>query len=97
MMPPIMPMPTSVDSIAPRLLRALPPPQRVAPLLRLLPLRWHRAVIAAAVAMVTVIGVSRILLQVHYFSYVLAGYASGLAWLVVCLGAAEWWRLRRKA
>ncbi len=65
-------------------------------LLRLLPMRWHRAVIAAAVAMVTVIGVSRILLQVHYFSDVLAGYASGLAWLVVCLGGAEWWRLRRK-
>lgn len=64
-------------------------------LLRLLPLRWHRVVVAAAVAMVTVIGVSRILLQVHYFSDVLAGYASGLAWLVVCLGGAEWWRLRR--
>jgi undecaprenyl-diphosphatase len=66
-------------------------------LLRLLPLRWHRAVIAAAVAMVTVIGVSRILLQVHYFSDVMAGYASGLAWLVVCLGGAEWWRLRHQS
>ena len=63
-------------------------------LLCLLPLRWHRTVIAAAIAMVMVIGVSRILLQVHYFSDVLAGYASGLAWLVVCLGGAEWWRLR---
>lgn len=64
-------------------------------LLRLLPMRWHRAVIAGAVTMVTVIGVSRILLQVHYFSDVMAGYASGLAWLVVCLGGAEWWRMRR--
>ncbi|HEY2622546.1 MAG TPA: phosphatase PAP2 family protein [Dyella sp.] len=64
-------------------------------LLRLTPLRWHRPVVAGAIAMVTVIGVSRVLLQVHYFSDVLGGYASGLAWLVVCIGGAEYWRLRR--
>ncbi|AIF47635.1 phosphatase PAP2 family protein [Dyella japonica] len=63
-------------------------------LLRLLPLRWHRWIIAAAVAMTGVIGLSRIVLQVHYFSDVVAGYVSGLAWLVVCIGGAEWWRLR---
>ncbi|MHA6203951.1 phosphatase PAP2 family protein [Dyella soli] len=66
-------------------------------LLRVLPLPWHRLVIAGAVAMVAVIGVSRILLQVHYFSDVMAGYASGLAWLVLCVGGAEWWRLRGAA
>ena len=66
-------------------------------LLRLSPLRWHRAVVAGAIAMVTVIGVSRVLLQVHYLSDVLGGYASGLAWLVVCIGGAEYWRLRRIA
>jgi membrane-associated phospholipid phosphatase len=66
-------------------------------LLRLTPLRWHRAVVAGAIAMVTIIGVSRILLQVHYLSDVLGGYASGLAWLVVCIGGAEYWRLRRAA
>ena len=64
-------------------------------LLRLLPLRWHRPVVAGAIAMVTVIGISRVLLQVHYLSDVLGGYASGLAWLVVCIGGAEYWRLRR--
>lgn len=64
-------------------------------LLRLLPHRWHRWVIAGAVAMVGVIGLSRIVLQVHYFSDVMAGYVSGMAWLAVCLGGAEWWRLRR--
>lgn len=63
-------------------------------LLSVLPHRWHRLVIACAVAMVTVIGLSRIVLQVHYFSDVMAGYASGLVWLVLCLGGAEWWRLR---
>lgn len=63
-------------------------------LLRVLPLRWHRAVIAGAVAMITLIGISRIVLQVHYFSDVLAGYASGAVWLVLCIAGAEWWRLR---
>jgi undecaprenyl-diphosphatase len=63
-------------------------------LLRLTPHRWHRWVVAGAIAMVSVIGLSRIVLQVHYFSDVVAGYISGMAWLVVCIGMAEWWRLR---
>ncbi|MGB3460386.1 phosphatase PAP2 family protein [Rhodanobacter lindaniclasticus] len=60
-------------------------------LLRLTP-RFHRAIIAGAVLMIGVIGTSRILLQVHYFSDVLAGYATGAAWLVLCVGTAEWLR-----
>jgi len=64
-------------------------------LLRVLPHRWHRWVIAGAVAMIGVIGLSRIVLQVHYFSDVVAGYISGSAWLVVCIAGAEWWRMRR--
>lgn len=64
-------------------------------LLRLLPLRFHRVVIAATVACVGLIGISRILLQVHYFSDVLAGFASGAAWLLVCISVAE--RLRAQA
>lgn len=66
-------------------------------LLQLLPHRWHRAVIAAAVAMIAVIGLSRIVLQVHYFSDVMAGYASGLAWLIPCMVGAELWRKRAGA
>ena len=58
-------------------------------LLRLLPQRFHRMVIATAVLLVGVVGVSRILLQVHYFSDVMAGYAVGAAWLVLCIGMAE--------
>jgi membrane-associated phospholipid phosphatase len=58
-------------------------------LLRLLPPRFHRAVIAATVLLVGVVGISRILLQVHYFSDVMAGYAAGAAWLVLCIGMAE--------
>jgi undecaprenyl-diphosphatase len=66
-------------------------------LLRLSAHRWHRLVIALAVAMVTVIGLSRIVLQVHYFSDVMAGYASGLVWLVLCIAGAEAWRRRHLA
>ena len=57
-------------------------------LLRLSP-RFHRAIIAAAMLLIGVIGISRILLQVHYFSDVLAGYTAGAAWLVLCIGACE--------
>lgn len=63
-------------------------------LLRLLPMRWHRPVIMTAVALITTVGISRVLLQVHYLSDVLAGYVSGLAWLALCIGAAEYLRLR---
>jgi len=40
------------------------------------------------------VGISRILLQVHYFSDVMAGYATGLAWVTLCAGSAEYFRLR---
>ncbi|QWT18522.1 phosphatase PAP2 family protein [Bacillus sp. NP157] len=68
-------------------------------LLVLSPPRWHRPIVMAAAAVVTVVGISRILLQVHYFSDVMAGYATGLAWLTLCVGSAEYFRLRagRKA
>ena len=57
-------------------------------LLRLTP-RFHRAIIAATMLLIGVVGISRVLLQVHYFSDVLAGYTAGAAWLVLCIGAAE--------
>ena len=57
-------------------------------LLRLSP-SYHRAIIGAAVLLIGVVGISRILLEVHYFSDVLAGYTAGAAWLVLCIGAAE--------
>jgi membrane-associated phospholipid phosphatase len=44
---------------------------------RELPARCHRRVIAANVLLIGVVGCSRMLLQVHYFSDVVAGYASG--------------------
>lgn len=64
-------------------------------LLVLCPPRTHRAIVLLAVATITVVGISRILLQVHYFSDVLAGYATGLGWLALCAGSAEYLRLRK--
>lgn len=58
------------------------------------PPRWHRTIVVAAVGMITIVGISRILLQVHYFSDVMAGYATGLAWVTLCAGSAEYFRLR---
>jgi undecaprenyl-diphosphatase len=65
-------------------------------LLRSTPPRWHRLIVAIAVTLITVVGISRILLQVHYFSDVVAGYTTGLAWLMLCIGSAEAWRLRHR-
>lgn len=64
-------------------------------LLYRLPPRRHRAVIAAAVALVAIIGISRVVLVAHYLSDVLAGYALGAFWLVLGIALAEW--LRRDA
>lgn len=57
--------------------------------------RHHRDTVAAAVALVTLVGVSRVMLQVHYLSDVLAGYALGACWLVIAIALAE--QLRRGA
>ncbi|HVI56106.1 MAG TPA: phosphatase PAP2 family protein [Luteibacter sp.] len=64
-------------------------------LLVLTPARFHRPIVIVAVTMISLIGISRILLQVHYFSDVMAGYATGLAWLTLCVGSAEYIRLRQ--
>ena len=37
----------------------------------------------------TAIGLSRVLLQVHFASDVAAGWAISLAWMILCVGLAE--------
>lgn len=57
--------------------------------LRLLPRALHLPALLLAVALVATVGASRVFLQVHYLSDVLAGFASGGAWLLVCIGSVE--------
>lgn len=63
--------------------------------LRLLPARWHLPVLWVAVSIALTTGFSRIVLQVHFASDVLAGLCSGSAWLALCITVAEW--IRRRA
>jgi len=57
--------------------------------LRLLPKRWHLPVLLVAVVLAFNVGMSRIILGVHYVSDVVAGFASGTAWLAVCVTCIE--------
>jgi membrane-associated phospholipid phosphatase len=66
-------------------------------LCRFVPPRWHLPLVLAAVALAFSVGVSRVFLRVHFASDVLAGFASGTAWLVVCITSIEltrWMRTR---
>ncbi len=64
-------------------------------LTRFLPARWHLPVVLAAVALAFTVGSSRVFLRVHFPSDVAAGFASGTAWLAVCVVSmrlTQWWR-----
>lgn len=62
--------------------------------MRWLPTRWHPALVAATVGVIFSIGISRIMLRVHFATDVMAGFASGTAWLVVCIVSLELVRSR---
>lgn len=64
--------------------------------LRLLPARWHLPALAVAVALAFTVGASRVFLRVHFASDVLAGFASGAAWLALCVTGIERMRWRRR-
>ncbi len=63
-------------------------------LLHRLPVPARLPLVIATTTLILLIGFSRILLQVHYFSDVIAGFASAAAWLSLCIVIAE--RLRQR-
>jgi undecaprenyl-diphosphatase len=54
-------------------------------MLRTLPRGWHLPAVLAATGLAFTVASSRVFLRVHYVSDVLAGFASGTAWLMVCI------------
>ena len=58
--------------------------------------RLRLPLVLAATALAFTIGCSRIFIQAHFATDVLAGFASGSAWLAVCIGSAEWLRHARQ-
>jgi membrane-associated phospholipid phosphatase len=64
-------------------------------LLRVAPTRRDPLIIAMACFIVLAIGMSRIVIGVHFPGDVIGGFASGGAWLAACIGAAELARRRR--
>ncbi len=65
--------------------------------LRLLPARWHLPTLMAAVALAYTVGASRMFLGVHFASDIIAGFASGAAWLALCVTSIEltrWYQQR---
>lgn len=64
--------------------------------IRLTPQRFHLPALLAATAVAFSTGCSRVFLQVHYASDVMAGLASGSLWLCICVMSCELARYYRR-
>lgn len=58
------------------------------------PKSFHIPTAAVAMALVVCVGLSRVILQVHYFSDVLGGYAVGASWVAAWIAGLEALRVR---
>ena len=59
-------------------------------LMRTLPPRWHLPAVLLCAAAAFAVGASRIFIQAHFATDVAAGFASGSAWLTICILSVEW-------
>jgi undecaprenyl-diphosphatase len=57
--------------------------------------RWKRVATIVAMTIVVAVGVSRLVLGVHYVTDVLGGWLLGLAWLALSTAAFSIWRVER--
>jgi undecaprenyl-diphosphatase len=57
--------------------------------IRTAPRPWHLPALLVATALAFTVGSSRVFLQVHYATDVVAGFASGIAWLTICIASLE--------
>ena len=53
--------------------------------------RWHRAAAGAAILLSLLIGISRVMLGVHWPSDVIGGWAFGLLWVLLTLRIGQRW------
>jgi membrane-associated phospholipid phosphatase len=60
---------------------------------RLVPRAWRVPCVALAMLLIVFVGASRILLQVHFASDVLGGWACAATWTSLCIAGLEAWRL----
>jgi undecaprenyl-diphosphatase len=51
--------------------------------------RWHRPAVAGAIILSLLIGLSRVMLGVHWPSDVIGGWAFGLLWVLLTLRIAQ--------
>ncbi|HIK08028.1 MAG TPA: phosphatase PAP2 family protein [Trichormus sp. M33_DOE_039] len=52
--------------------------------------QWRKPILGSTTVLILAIGVSRLYLGVHWPTDILAGYAAGLLWLIVCILYLEW-------